>query len=125
MGETKVLGPDLIHDSLEKVILIRERLVAAQNKQKAYVDHRQHDLEFAIRNIYMVFLKVSPMKGCMRFEKKRKLSSRYIGAYEILERIGNVAYRVALPADLEGVHPIFHVSMLRKYLYDPSHVIQP
>ena len=65
------------------------------------------------------------MKGVMRFGKKGKLSPRYVGPYEILERIGNVAYKLALPSELGGVHPAFHVSMLRKYLPDPSHVIQP
>lgn len=73
----------------------------------------------------MVFLKVSPMIGVMRFGKKGKLSPRYIGPYEIIERVGNVAYRLHLPSDLDGVHLVFYVSMLRKYLLDPSHVIQP
>ena len=65
------------------------------------------------------------MKGVMRFGKKGKLNPRYIGPYEILERIGNVAYKLELPPELGGVHPVFHVSMLRKYLLDPSHAIQP
>jgi len=65
------------------------------------------------------------MKGVMRFGKKGKLSPRYIGPFEILERVGNVAYRLELPEELKGVHPVFHVSMLRKYLPDPTHVIQP
>ena len=64
------------------------------------------------------------MRGIMRFGKKGKLSPRYVGPYEILERVGNVAYRLALPSELGGVHPVFHVSLLRKYLPDPSHVIQ-
>ena len=72
-----------------------------------------------------VFLRVSPMKGVMRFGKKGKLSPRYIGPFEILERIGAVAYRLALPPELSMVHPVFHVSMLRKYMPDPSHVIMP
>lgn len=100
-----------------------ERLLAAQSRQKAYADNQRWDLEFAIGD--MVFLKVSPMKGNMRFGRKGKLSPTYIGPYEIIERVGNMAYCFALPSNLEGVHPIFHVSMLRKYLHDPSHVIQP
>ena len=64
------------------------------------------------------------MKGVMRFGKKGKLSPRYIGPFEILEKVGLVAYRLALPPELSSIHPVFHVSMLRKYLYDPSHVIK-
>lgn len=61
----------------------------------------------------------------MRFGKKDKLSLRYIGLYESLEKVGNVAYRVALPSKLEGVHLVFYISMLRKYIPDSSHVIHP
>ena len=72
-----------------------------------------------------MFLKVSPMKGVIRFGKKGKLAPRYIGPFEILERIGMVAYRLALPPNMSQVHPILYVSMLRKYISDPSHVLQP
>ena len=70
-------------------------------------------------------LKVSPMKGVMRFGKKGKLAPRYIGPFEILERIDMVSYRLALPPDMSQVNQVFHVSMLRKYISDPSHVLQP
>ncbi|MGV7959407.1 hypothetical protein PJP14_29320, partial [Mycobacterium kansasii] len=70
-----------------------------------------------------MFLKVSPMKGVMRFGKKGKLAPRYIGPFEILQRVGLVAYRLALPPQLFGAHDIFHVSMLRKYERDASHII--
>jgi len=69
-----------------------------------------------------LFLEVSPMKGVMRFGKKGKLSPRYIGPYQIVRKIGKVAYELELPADLGGVHPVFHVSMLRKCIGDPSRV---
>lgn len=65
------------------------------------------------------------MKGEMRFGVKGKLSPRFIGPFEILERVGRMAYCLALPVDMEDIHPVFHVSMLRKYFHDPSHVIQP
>ena len=65
------------------------------------------------------------MKGVMRFGKEGKLTPRYIGSFEILERIGMVAYRLALSPDMSQVHPVFHVSMLRKYISDPSYVLQP
>ena len=71
-----------------------------------------------------VFLKVAPMKGVMRFGKKGKLSPRYIGPFKILERIGKVAYKLALPSELAAVRNVFHVSMLRKYVSDPSHVLE-
>ena len=67
----------------------------------------------------MVFLKVSPMKGLRRFDKKGKLAPRYIGPFEIQSRVGEVAYRLILPHELSRIHPVFHVSMLRKYIPDP------
>ncbi|KAL4026616.1 hypothetical protein IC575_015052 [Cucumis melo] len=70
-----------------------------------------------------VFLKVAPMKGVLRLERRGKLSPRFVGPFEILERIGPVAYRLALPPSLSTVHDVFHVSMLRKYVPDPSHVV--
>ena len=72
-----------------------------------------------------VFLKLSPWKGIVRFGKKGKLSLRYIWPYQIIERVGEVAYRLALPPELARVHNVFHVSMLRRYVSDPSHIIPP
>ena len=70
-----------------------------------------------------VLLRVSPMKGVMRFGKKGKLSPRFIGPFEILRHVGEVAYELALPPRLAGVHPVFHVSILQRYHGDPSHVL--
>ena len=70
-----------------------------------------------------VFLKVMPKRGVVRFSKQVKLSLRYIGPFEVLERVGMIAYRLALPPSLSGVHALFHVSMLRKYTPDPTHVV--
>ena len=64
-----------------------------------------------------------PKRGVIRFEKWGKLSPRYIGPFEILERVSTVAYRLALPLSLSGVYEVFHVSMLRKYTPDPTHVV--
>ncbi|KAL5560854.1 hypothetical protein UlMin_037065 [Ulmus minor] len=94
----------------------------AQSKQKSYADKRRRPLEFQVGD--SVFLKVAPMKGVMRFGKKGKLSPRFIGPFEILERIGKVAYKLALPPELSSVHNVFHVSMLKKYMSDPSHVLE-
>ena len=96
-------------------------MLAAQSRQKAYVNNHKKDLEFAIGN--QVFSKVSPMKGVIRFGKKGKSSPRYVGPFEILERVGKVAYKLALPSNFPNVHLVIHVSMLKKYLPDPSHVI--
>ena len=70
-----------------------------------------------------VFLKVIPKIGVVRFEKRRKLAPRYIGPFEVLERVGTVAHRLALPPSLSSVHKVFHVSILRKYNLDPAHVV--
>ena len=71
-----------------------------------------------------VFLKVSPWKGVLRFGRREKLRPRYIGPYEIITRVGPIAYRLDLPLELSKVHNVFHVSMLRKYIPDPSHVLR-
>ena len=103
--------------------MTKRRLETAAGRQKSYADPKRRVVEFQVGDY--VFLKVSPMKGVMRFGKKEKLAPRYIGPFEILERIGMVAYRLALPPDTSQVHPVFHVSMLMKYILDPSYVLQP
>lgn len=122
-GEQKLLGPDLVQCAVDKVKLIRERLQTAQSRQKSYADHRRKELEFQEGDL--VFLRVSPFKGVMRFGKKGKLSPRYVGPFQILQRVGSRAYELALPPNMGSVHPVFHVSMLRKYLHDESHVLTP
>jgi hypothetical protein len=121
VGERKLIGPEIVDVTTDKVKIVRERLKTAQDRQKNYADKRRKDLEFQVGEF--VFLKVSPWKGTMRFGRKGKLSPRYIGPYKILERVGKVAYRLALPPDLSRIHNVFHVSMLRKYVHDPSHVL--
>ena len=101
--------------------LIRKCLLTAQSRQKSYADRRWRPLEFEVGD--HVFLKVMPKRGVVRFNKGGKLSLRYIGPFEVLERVGTVAYRLALPSSLLSVHPVFHVSMLRKYTLDPTHVV--
>ena len=121
VGERKIEGPELIEVTTEKVKIIQDRMRTAQSRQKSYADKRRKDLEFQ-KGDY-VFLRISPWKGVMRFGKKGKLSPRYIGPYEILEKVGMVAYKLALPPELARLHDVFHVSMLRKYVADPSHVL--
>ncbi|XP_073153876.1 uncharacterized protein [Henckelia pumila] len=119
VGERVMLGPEIVQQTADIVAQIRERMRTAQSRQKNYADRRRRDLEFAVGD--HVFLKVSPMKGVMRFGKRGKLNPRYIGPFEILERIGTLAYRLALPPSLSKVHNVFHVSMLRRYVSNPSH----
>ena len=121
LSERKVIGPNLIRETEEKVKMIIERLKVATDRQKSYADMKRKDIRYEIGE--NVFLKVSPWKKVMRFGKKGKLSPRFIGPYEMIEKVGPVAYRLALPPDLEKIRNVFHVSMLRRYRTDPSHVV--
>ena len=121
VGESSITVPGLIRDTSEKLGMIRKRLLTAQSRQKSYADIRRRPLEFEAGD--HVFLKVMPKRGVIRFGKRGKLSPRYIGPFEVLERVGAVAYRLALSPSLSSVHEVFHVSMLRKYTPDPTHIV--
>ena len=101
--------------------LISKRLLTAQSRHKSYVDRRRRPLEFEVGD--HVFLKVMPKRGVVKFGKLGELAPRYIGPFEVLERVGTVAYQLVLPPSLSSVHEVFHVSMLRKYTPDPAHVV--
>ena len=122
VGERKLAGPELVQITSEKIPIIRDRLRTAFSRQKSYADPKRKHVEFGVGEY--VFLKVSPMRGVMRFGKKGKLAPRYVGPFEIVDRVGDVAYRLELPPNFANVHPVFHISMLRKYVSDPSHVLQ-
>jgi hypothetical protein len=111
VGKKQLLGPEIVQDTKDKITLIRERMLMAQSRQKSYANQHRRKLEFEVGS--QVFLKVSPMKGVIQFGKKGKLSPRYIGPFEVKEVVGPVAYRVALPSELAGVHDVFHISTLR------------
>ena len=121
VGESSITGPDLIRDTFEKVSLKQQRLLTAQSRQKSYADKRRRPLEFEVGD--HVFLKLMLKRGLVRFDKRRKLTPKFIGSFEILERVGTIAYRLALPPIMSGVHEVFQVSMLRKYTPDPTHVV--
>ena len=89
MGESSSTGPDLIRDTIEKAGLIRKCLLTAQSRQKSYADKRRRRLEFEASD--HVFLKVMPKRGVVRFGKQGKLSPRFIGPFEVLERVGAFA----------------------------------
>ena len=104
-----------------KYRIIKDHLKTAQSRQKSYADRRQRPLEFEVGDL--VLLKVKAHHGFVRFGSKGKLAPRYIGPFEILKRVGSVSYQLSSPPSMERVHDVFHVSLLRKYLHDPSHVI--
>ncbi|GKE54063.1 hypothetical protein Tco_1489219, partial [Tanacetum coccineum] len=118
IGESSLIGPELVQETTDKVVVIKDRLQAARDRQKSYADNRHKPLEFEVGD--RVMLEVSPWKGVVYFGKKGKLASRYVGPFKILERIGTVAYRLRLPEELSGVHDTFHVSTLKKCLADAS-----
>ncbi|GKC70027.1 putative reverse transcriptase domain-containing protein [Tanacetum coccineum] len=118
IGESSLIGPELVQEMTDKVVLIKEKLKAARDRQKSYADNRRKLLEFEVGD--RVMLKVSPWKGVICFRKKGKLALRYVGPFEILERVGPIAYRLRLPEELSGVHNTFHVSSLKKCLADAS-----
>ena len=121
VGESSITGPNLIRETSEKVSLIRQRLLTAQRWQKSYVDVRRRPLDFKVGD--HVFLKVMHKRGVVRFGKRGKISPRFIVPFEILERIGTAAYRLALPPSMTGFPEVLHVSMLWKYTLDPAHVV--
>jgi hypothetical protein len=113
-----VFGPDIIEDAEQVVQQVRENLRVAQTHQKSYADVYRRDLTFVVDD--HVYLKVSPMRGIHKFNVKGKLAPRYIGPFKVLERKGEVAYRLELPPNLSGVHDVFHVSQLKKCLRVPE-----
>jgi len=123
MGERSLFGPAILRDAEEKTKQVQENLKIAQNRQKSYADTRRKELTFEDNDF--VYLKVAPIRGTRRFQIKGKLAPRYIGPYRILNRIGNVAYRLALPEEQGDIHPVFHVSQLRKCLRVPEEQTAP
>ncbi|GJZ48998.1 putative reverse transcriptase domain-containing protein [Tanacetum coccineum] len=114
--ESSLTGLELVQETTDKVVLVKENPKAVRDRQKSYVDYRRKSLEFEVGD--RVLLRVSPWKGVVHFRKNDKLASRYVGPFEILERIDPVAYRLRLSKELSGVHDTFHVSNLKKCLAD-------
>ena len=102
--------------------VVHDNFKTARDRQKSYADNRHRELQFEIGD--RVFLKISPWKVVLRFGKRGKLSPRFIGHYEIMSKVGPVAYKLKLPLELSRIHDTFHMSMLRKYISYPSHVLR-
>nr|GEX36929.1 putative reverse transcriptase domain-containing protein [Tanacetum cinerariifolium] len=116
--EGQLIGPELVHETFEKISQIKDRLKAACDREKSYADKRRKPLEFSVGDY--VLLKVSPWKGTVRFGKKGKLAPRFVGPFEIVQKVGPVACRLDFLEELNGVHDTFHVSNLKKCLADPT-----
>nr|GFA07737.1 putative reverse transcriptase domain-containing protein [Tanacetum cinerariifolium] len=112
VGEAQILGPEIIQETTEKIIQIKQRMQATRDMQKSYVDLKRKPMEFQVAD--KVMLKVSPWKGVVSFGKRGKLNPRYVRTFKILERFRDVAYKLDLPEELSRVHNTFHVSNLKK-----------
>ncbi|GJZ39808.1 putative reverse transcriptase domain-containing protein [Tanacetum coccineum] len=116
VGDSQLNGPEIIHETTEKIIQIKKRIQAARDRQKSYADRRRKPLEFQVRD--KVMLKVSPWKGVIRFDKRGKLNPRYIGPFKVFAKVGTVTYRPELPDQLSRIHSTFHASNLNKCFSD-------
>ncbi|GJS19094.1 putative reverse transcriptase domain-containing protein [Tanacetum coccineum] len=103
-------------ETTEKIVLIKQRIQASQDRQKSYADLKRKPMEFQIGD--MVMLKVSPWKGVVRFIKQGKLNPRYVRPFRVLAKFGKVTYKLELPYELSRVHHTFHVSNLKKCYTD-------
>ncbi|GJT96758.1 putative reverse transcriptase domain-containing protein [Tanacetum coccineum] len=122
VGKSPLTGPELIQETTEKIVLIKQRMQAAQDRQKSYADRKRKPMEFKVGD--RVMLKVSPWKGVVRFGKRGKLNPRYVGPFKVLAKVGKVAYRLELPQELSRVHHTFHVSNLKK-CYADEPIVMP
>nr|GFB72984.1 putative reverse transcriptase domain-containing protein [Tanacetum cinerariifolium] len=105
-------SPELIQETTKKIVQIKQRIQVARDRQKSYADLKRKPMEFQVGD--KVMLKVSPWKGVVCFGKRGKLNPRYVGPFKVLERVGDVAYKLDLPEELSRVHNTFHVSNLKK-----------
>ncbi|GJV07875.1 putative reverse transcriptase domain-containing protein [Tanacetum coccineum] len=116
VGDSQLTGPEIIHETTEKIVQIKSRIQATRDRQKSYADVRRKPLEFQVGD--KVMLKVSPWKGVTCFGKRGKLNPHYIGPFKIIAKVRTVAYRLELPEKLSRAHSTFHVLKLKKCLAD-------
>ncbi|GJS60019.1 putative reverse transcriptase domain-containing protein [Tanacetum coccineum] len=115
VGEVQLTGPEIVQETTEKIIQIKQRIQAAHDWQKSYANLKRKPMDFQVRN--SVMLKVLPWKGVVRFGKRGKLNPRYVGPFKVLEKVGYVAYKLELPEEMSRVHNTFHASNLKKRCY--------
>ncbi|GJZ35685.1 putative reverse transcriptase domain-containing protein [Tanacetum coccineum] len=121
VGQVQLTGPELVQETIKKIIQIKQRMQVARDRQKSYADLKRKLMEFQVGD--KVMLKVSPWKVVVRFSKQGKLNPKYVGPFKVLERVGDVAYKLELPEELSRVHNTFHVSNLKKCYADEPLVV--
>ncbi|GJU53038.1 putative reverse transcriptase domain-containing protein [Tanacetum coccineum] len=121
VGEVQLTGPEIVQETTEKIIQVKQRMQAARDRQKSYADLKRKPMEFEVGD--KVMLKVSPWKGVVRFGKRGKLNPRFVGPFKVIKRVGDVAYKLELPKELSRVHNTFHVSNLKKCHADEPLVV--
>ncbi|GKG30838.1 hypothetical protein Tco_0423326, partial [Tanacetum coccineum] len=121
VGQVQLTGLELVQETTERIIQIKQRIQTARDRQNNYVDLKRKKMEFQVGDKFM--LKVSPWKGVVRFGKRGKLNPRYVGPFKVLKKVGAIAYKLELPQELSRVHNTFHVSNLKKCYSDDPLVI--
>ncbi|GJY32203.1 putative reverse transcriptase domain-containing protein [Tanacetum coccineum] len=116
VGQVQLTGPELVQETTEKIIQIKQRMQVARDRQKSYADLKRKPMDFQVGD--KVMLKVSPWKGVVRFGKRGKLNPRYVGPFKVLEKVRSITYKLELPEELSRVHNTFHVSNLKKCYAD-------
>ncbi|GJW50406.1 putative reverse transcriptase domain-containing protein [Tanacetum coccineum] len=116
VGQVQLTGPEIVQETTEKIIQIKQRIQVAHDRQKSYTDLKHKPMDFQVRD--KVMLKVLPWKGVVHFGKHGKLNPRYVGPFKVLEKVGSIAYKLELPEELSRVHNMFHVSNLKKCYTD-------
>ncbi|GJV62226.1 putative reverse transcriptase domain-containing protein [Tanacetum coccineum] len=116
VGQVQLTGPEIVQETTEKVIQIKQIMQAARDWQKSYTNLKRKPMEFQVGDRVMV--KVSPWKGVVRFGKRGKLNPRYVGPFKLLEKVRSVTYKIELPQELSRVHNTFHVSNLKRCYSD-------
>ncbi|GJU23303.1 putative reverse transcriptase domain-containing protein [Tanacetum coccineum] len=121
VGQVQLTGPEIVQETKENIIQIKQRMQVTRDRQKSYADLKRKPMDFQVGD--KVMLKVSPWKGVVRFGKQGKLNPRYVGPFKVLEKVGSVAYKLELPQELSRVHNTFHVSNLKKCYADEPLVV--